>query len=167
MLLKIVAGDQISSKESDCARFCAHSFKCDTRLTETSQHLELLRIDTLSDTHTTLDQIKHLSLGRVESIAFAILASALRKISECYHNSAHFLRWVIKRLDLRAVRLGNLLLHLLNSVDERLGLRVLHLLLHRVQHGLLLVLIISVREHFIAFFGSFQSLASSSRVELF
>ena len=145
MLLQIVASDQISSKQSDCAGFGPHGRFCDTRLAETSQYLELLRIDTLSDTRTTLNHIKHLTLGRAECIAFSILVSAIVEISDCDYNSEHILRWVIKRLDLRAVRLGNLLLYLHNCVDERLGLRVLHLILHRVQHYLLLVLIIAIR----------------------
>ena len=140
-----MTGDQIGSKKSDCAGLGSHGLVSDICLTETSQYLELLRIDALSDAHSTLDQIKHLTLCRVECIAFAILGSALRKISECYNNSEYILRRVIKRLNLRAVRLGNLLLHLFNCVDERLGLWVLHLLLHRVRYELLLVLIIAVR----------------------
>ena len=128
-----MAGDQIGGKESDCAGLGPHGPFCDTRLAETSQNLELLWVDTLSDTRTMLEHIKHLALGRAECIAFSILVGALMEISDCDHNSEHIGWWVIERLDLRAVRLGDLLLHLHNCVDERLGLRVLHLLLHRVQ----------------------------------
>ena len=90
-------------------------------------------VDTLSNARTMLERIKHLALGRAECIAFSILVGALKEISDCDHNSEHIGWWIIERLDLRAVRLGDFLLHLHNCVDERLGLRVLHLLLHRVQ----------------------------------
>ena len=145
MLLQIVASDQISSKQSDCAGFGPHGRFCDTRLAETSQYLELLRIDTLSDTRTTLKHIKHLTLGRAECIAFSILVSAIVEISDCDYNSEHILRWVIKRLDLRAVRLGDILLHLLAGLHQRLCLRVQrYLLRQRPLERLLLVLVVRV-----------------------
>ena len=90
-------------------------------------------VDTLSNTRTMLERIKHLALSCAECIAFSILVGALKEISDCDHNSVHIGWWVIERLDLRAVRLGDLLLHLHNCVNERLRLRVLHLLLHMVQ----------------------------------
>ena len=77
------------------------------------------------------------------------------------------MRRVVKRLDLRAVRLGDLLLHLLDCVDERLSLRVLlNLVLKRVPHELLLVLIIAFRKHLVAFVRSLQGLAGPARVVL-
>lgn len=127
-----MAGDQIGGPESDCTRLGPHGRFCDISLAETSQNLELLWADTLSDTRTLLEHIKHLALGRGECIAFSILVSALIEISDCDHNSEHILWRIVKRLDLRAVRLGDLFLHLHDCVDERLGFRILHLLLHRV-----------------------------------
>ena len=126
-----MTSDQVGCKEGDCAGLGPNGCFCYACLTESSQHLELLWADSLSDTHATLNVLKHLTLGCSKRMTISVLRGTLDKVSERDDNSKHIWRRVIKSLDLRAVRFGNFLLNLLNCIDESLGLGVLHLLLKR------------------------------------